>query len=337
MALGGTNRPKPGLKAVYEGREQRKPGGKYGRPSTAVYLLGVGAVLASLVVYKVVDEYELASDRRELLSQQRAMKSTIGAVWGPLEEQIVSYVVDAAKSFQGDFVDSEAARWDFRSQPGLYLRMRVADAKDAASVRAAAAESQKDAFTGCFLREANPLGLRGEVDGGAFPEQPWNLGQAYRATRVLGDDWAEGVKAADDKMRLRVFKEQYEKAAKVDMKVAADIVKQARFLLLVLDEDSPDAKGEDGRPVDEAAIQLVPHWARVHVLDLRTKNELLRLRRESNGAYRPVGEQAITDPETRAALQRQVNNCALAQWVGRAIADKAGDAGAAAGPDAATR
>jgi len=54
MPLGSTNRPKPGLKAIYEGREARQPGGKYGRPSTGLYLFGVSAILGSLVVYHYV-------------------------------------------------------------------------------------------------------------------------------------------------------------------------------------------------------------------------------------------------------------------------------------------
>jgi hypothetical protein len=315
MALGPPSRPKPGLKAIYEGREARKPGGKYGRPSTALYLFGVSAILGSLVVYHYVSDYQLDSEKHELLAQQRAMKTTIGAAWFPLRDEIESYVLEAARSYKGDFVDSEAARWDFRSAPGIYLRMRVADAKDPESLRRAAAESQRDGFIGCFLREPNRA-AQGERDAGAFPEQPWNLGRAYKATRVLTDDWAEQVKAADDKMQVRVVQEQYEKASTVDMRTAAEVVKQAKFFLLVLDEDAPDAAAAaDGGPVDEAALQLVAHAARVHVLDLRTKSELLRLRREGSASFMFAGEHAPTDLETRNAMQRQVNNCSLANQV----------------------
>jgi hypothetical protein len=335
VALGPQNRPKPGLKAIYEGREQRKPGGKYGRPTTAVYLAGVAALLGSLIVYHYVDEWQLESGKKELLSSQRAAKATIGAEWEPLRAELESYVLESAKGFKGDFVDSEAARWDFRSSPGLYLRMRVSDAKDAASLHRAAADSQKDAFTGCLLREQNAAAAQGAPDAGAFPEQPWNLGKAYTAVRILGDDWADDLKAADDKLRLRVFQQQYDKASKVDMKLAAEIVKQAKFFLLVLDED-PSEKAElaeakiaaDGGPIDEAALQLVPHWSQVHVLDLRTKSELLRLRRQGNASFRFVGEHMMTDPEPRAAMQRQVNNCSLADQVRAEIVTKAGDAGA---------
>jgi hypothetical protein len=327
MALGPSTRPKPGLKAIYEGREQRKPGGKYGRPSTGLYLFGVSAIIASLVAYHYVSDYQLGAQKHDLLAQQRAMKTTIGAEWFPMRDEIESYVLDAAKASKGDFVDSEFAKWDFRSAPGLYLRMRVADAKDAASLRSAAADSQRDGFVGCLLREPNRAAT-GDRDAGAFPEQPWNLGRAYKATRVLTDEWAEQVKAADDKMQVRVVEEQYEKASTVDMRTAAEVVKQARFLLLVLDEDSPSVHATaDGGPVDEAALQLVPHASRVHVLDLRTKAELLRLRREGSASFLFAGEHAMTDPETRDAMQRQVNNCSLADQVRVEIEAKR-DAGA---------
>jgi hypothetical protein len=290
-----------------------------------MYLFGVSAILGSLVVYHYVSDYQLDAQKHDILSEQHAMKATIGAEWFPLRDEIESYVLAAAKSYEGDFVDSAASRWDFRSMPGLYLRMRVADAKDAASLRAAAAESQRDGFVGCLLREPNRAGAMGDRDGGAFPEQPWNLGRAYKATRVLTDEWAEQVKAADDKMQVRVVQEQYDKASAVDMKTAAEIVKQAKFLLLVLDEDGENAsaaKPSDGGAIDEASLQLVAHPSRVHVVDLRTKSVVVRLRREGNAAFMFAGEHAMTDPETRDAMQRQVNNCSLADKVRAAIEEK---------------
>jgi len=112
------------------------------------------------------------------------------------------------------------------------------------------------------------------------------------------------------------------------MQTAAQVVKQAKFFLLVLDEDSDDVKkSADGGPVDEAALQLVPHWSRVYVLDLRTKSELLRLRRQGAASFVFAGDRATTDDETHDALQRQVNNCSLANQVRAAIVAK-GDGGA---------
>jgi hypothetical protein len=110
------------------------------------------------------------------------------------------------------------------------------------------------------------------------------------------------------------------------MRVAAEMVRKAKFFLLVLDEDptGTDAvKMADGGVPDEAALQLAPHWSRVYVLDLRTKGELVRVGREGSASFLFAGEGARVDEETRSAMQRQVNNCSLAQQVWAAVAAKA--------------
>src|SRR5581483_6838253 len=179
--------------------------------------------------------------------------------------------------YPGDQIDADAKKGDFRTQPGLYLRMRVADARDAVTVRRIAADAKKDGFAGCFLREPNERGIRGEIDGGAFAEQPWNLGRAYSATWTLTDEWAQLVKDADDDLRMRVLKQQYDKAVREEIPLAIDIVKRAQFLLLVLDEDvpvPPDPAGDAGRSPEEA-LQLVLHPARVSLFRLPDNKPIL--------------------------------------------------------------
>jgi hypothetical protein len=153
--------------------------------------------------------------------------------------------------------------------------------------------------------------LRGEIKGGAFAEQPWNLGQAYAATRILSDTWIEDLRTADDELRLRLFQAEYDKAVREDIPVAVDVVRRAKFFLLVLDEDGTIG----GSPTTEQALQLVPHPARVHILDLASGTEILRLRRSGEARVIQAGERVIVDPETRDALTRQANNCALAARV----------------------
>jgi hypothetical protein len=198
--------------------------------------------------------------------------------------------------------------------------MRVADAASVDAIRAVAADSKKDAFAACFLREPNERGLRGEIDGGAFAEQPWNLGQAYAATRILTDAWIREVQEADDAMRLRVFSEQYDKAVREEIPLAIDVVKRAQFFLLVLDEDVPEAAAlAEGGPVTEATLQLVAHPARVHLIDLTTHEEVFRVRRAAEWQVVPAGEHEVTDPEIVGAMKRQANNCALASSVAAAL------------------
>ena len=211
----------------------------------------------------------------------------------------------------------EARTLAFRSQPGLYLRMRVADATSAESVRKVAVDAKRDAFAACLLREPNERGARGDADGGAFAEQPWNLGQAYAATRILTDDWVDAVKDADDDLRLRVFVEQYDKAIREEIPLAIDVVKRAQFFLLVLDEDVPEAAAfTDGGPLSEEALQMVEHPARVFLFDLkRQQAHLARSAAPAEARFIQAGERQVTDDETRDAMQRQVNNCSLANMV----------------------
>jgi len=303
-----------GLSAIARAREDRSLG--RARWTTQAGLLALAAVVAGFVTHKIVSERELSSDRQKLLASQRAITATLGAEWFPLRDRLEAEVLGAAKDYAGDLVEPDARRGAFRTAPGLYLRMRVADAKDAASVRRVAADAKKDAFAGCLLREPNERGLRGELDGGAFAEQPWNLGQAYSATRILTDDWAHDVQGADDDLRMRVFKEQYQKAVGGEIPLAVDIVKRAQFFLLALDEDVPEAaKLSDGGPITEESLQLVGHPTRVHLLDLTTGREILRLRRSGEARVISAGEHVVTDVETLDAMQRQANNCALAGQV----------------------
>lgn len=286
------------------------------------WLAAGGAVLLTLVVAWLASNRSLSKQKEELLAQQRAAVTTVGAEWAPLRDKIEKLTLDAAADpYKGDFVDPEAAKWDFRSVPGIYLRLRKDDAKDVETLRKRAQDSVKDAFTGCLLRETNVALTRGEADAGTAPDQPWNLRQAYTATRVLTDAWANEVKAADDSLRLRVFEQQYDKAKREGIPLAIDIVKRAQFYLLVLDEDVPEAKeyAVDGGVVTSEELQQVPHPARVHIMNLKNGKELVRLRRSGDADFRFAGERAVHDPEVRAAMRRQVNNCALANEVWSAI------------------
>jgi hypothetical protein len=307
-----------GLPAIGRSREDRA-GGR-ARWTTQAGVVAAVAVVAGLIAHRVVSQHELDKTRDGLLAKQRAVAVTLGPEWFPLRDKLEAYVLAGARDYAGDSVDPLARRPELRSQPGLYLRMRVADAKDAESVRKVAADSRKDAFAGCFLREPNDRGLRGEVDGGAFAEQPWNLGRAYTATRILTDDWVADVKGTDEDLRMRAFVDQYDKAVKTEIPVAIDVVKRAQFFLLVLDEDVPEARQHvDGGGITEEALQLEPHPARVYLYDLASGKELLRVRRVGDARVMQVGERMITDTETREAMQRQANNCALASRVDEAM------------------
>ena len=305
-----------GLKAVHSARAERGKS-KYGKISGKAWLVGGALVVATLGMAWLLSDRTLSTEKDDILSQQRAAVTVVGAEWYPLRDKLEKITLDAASRYEGDKVDFEAAKIDFRSSPGIYLRLRVDDAKNTESLRKNAKDSVKDAFTGCLLREPNVALSRGDADAGIGPDQPWNLQKAYASTRVLTDEWTAEVKASDDKDRLRVFRQQYEKAKRDEIPLAIDIIKRAQFFLLVLDEDVPEARelSGDAGHITEEALQQVPHPARVHLVNLKTGAEIARVRKTAEADFQFVGEQAVRDPEVRAAMKRQVNNCALAQAV----------------------
>lgn len=319
-----------GLPSIAKAKEDRASG--RGRWTTQAGLMTLVAVVGGFVAHGIVTAHELKKDRAALMAKQRAIAVTLGQRWFPLRDRLEGEILASAKDYAGDAIEPAARRSAFRTQPGVYLRMRVADAKDAASIRRVAAETPRDAFAACLLREPNERAARGDADAAAFAEQPWNLGQAYAATRILTDDWALEVETADDDLRLRVFEEQYDKAVRSEIPLAIDVVERAQFLLLALDEDVPEAaKLVEGGPITEAALQLVPHPTRVHVFDVASGRELVRLRRTGEAQVIPVGERVISDPEIVDAMQRQANNCALAGQVDLALATPPAPAPGAAG------
>ncbi|HSQ63959.1 MAG TPA: hypothetical protein VLM85_12125 [Polyangiaceae bacterium] len=332
---------KPGLPAIHKGREQRLAG-KWSRPTGTVWLVVGAGLLASLLIYRFVSDRDIEGRRTALLAKQRAVEATVGAEWAPLRDRIEKYILAKGGDFEGEHVAAEAKSWSAQAQPGLYLRLRLADAKSADTIRRAAADSARDAFTGCMLKTDNAALARGEVDASAFPDQPWNLRQAYAATRILTPEWVGEVKDATDLLRLRVFEQQYDKAEKDEIPRAIDIVKRAEFFLLVLDETADDpataagssgararsetstgaataAADDGGVDTAEEQLQLVAHWARVYVLDLQKNVEILRTRQHAAAEFVFAGGKPVTDPETLDAMKRQVNNCALAQEVHAAI------------------
>lgn len=313
-----------GLKAIEEARSARGKS-KANRVSGPVALIVGGAVVLVLTSSYFISTGSLANKKEDLLGKQRAAVNSVGAEWFPLREKIEKLTLEAASGeYKGDQVAPEAATWDFRSLPGIYLRSRVADAKNVEALRKQARESGRDAFATCLLRENNPTiaaQAKGEDAGRGEDDQPWNLRQAYQSTRILEEGWAQEVKDAADELRVRAFELQYEKSQKEEIPLAINIVKRAQFFLLVLDEDVPEAKEllTDGGTVTWAEVQQVAHPARVHVVNLKTGQEVVRLRRSAEAEFRFAGERAVADPSVRAAMKRQVNNCALAQVVWASI------------------
>jgi hypothetical protein len=320
-----------GLKAIRDARIERGAS-KAGRVSGKAWLVGISTVLAVVVAAWLYRDKSLDQEKTDIQAKQRAAVATVGKEWFPLRDRIEKLTVEAAGTYRGDVIEPAAVSWDLKNVPGLYLRLRVADAQNVESIRKKVKDSARDSFTGCFLRENNPsmaAMARDEADAGTgWNDQPWNLRLAYQTTRVLNDEWVNEMKEQEDEIHLRVFAQQYEKATTEEIPHAIDIMKRAQFFLLVLDEDVEEAKafapdaGKHAGEITEEGLQQVVHPSRVHLVDLRKTSGdpvIMRVKRSGDADFQFAGANTLRSPYILAAMKRQVMNCNLAQQVTAAM------------------
>jgi hypothetical protein len=324
-----------GLLAVQEARQRRLTGRLPAIP-TRFWLWTLTVVVAWGIFYWRKTQGEIESQKAALFARQRGVVAELGSKFDPLRQRIEDWTVAASGPYGGDFVGPENKIWDFTTQPGIYLRLRLSDATSALSVRKAAAASLRDAFTACLFREPNadpasgppckashdcaPGTFCNEMDHCMPPAQPYNMRTAYHGTRVLGDDWTVDLRTAGDDMRMRLLEREFDSAVKDDIPLVIDLLTRAQFFLVVLDEDPPGNSIPPGKPPLEA-IQAMPHPARVFLFGLKPgmDRSLLRVRRDIAGRFVQAGVNAPTDPEVLESQQRQVNSCQLALSVREAI------------------
>lgn len=321
--------PARGLPAVHQGRRVRLRFPSI-PPRFWLWVFVVLAVWA--IVYWKYTQGQLESARNRIMAKQRAVAAEVGSRFFPLRDQLEAWVIAGAADFPGDFVAPEALQSDFRTKPGVYLRLLVDDAREPDKIREAATLSLRDGFTSCLTRANNPDPYAGpacqfnrdcpsgqhcnETLHCSEPAQPYNLRIAYRATRVLTESWVRDVRDAND-MRLRLLQRDLDTAVKEDVPFAIDIIVRGQYFLFVLDEKaSPDVPLPDAGSLSES-LQSVEHPARVFIYDMKQRKLLLRAR---SSATADVGV-GTTDPKIALAVRRQANNCALGLVVRKMLGD----------------
>ncbi|MFT3770067.1 MAG: hypothetical protein QM820_31955 [Minicystis sp.] len=347
MPSGEDNDQKPrnrGLPSIQEARDARSEGkSRWPSPKFWGY---VGLVLAvSFILHWKWTSSEVDRGKQKLLADQRGVAAELGPRWLPLRDKIEKWTIELAKNAGPEVVDRDAlGKWDFRARSGIYLRLRVEDAQTPEAIRAGAKGSLRDAFTACLMRVPNPSATAGkeckrtrdcparefcnEQDHCSKPAQPFNLRVAYRTMAILSDDWVRDVQAVDSELRLRLYQTNFEDAIRDDMPLATELLAQAQYYLVVLDETpagvtlpAPDA----GVTANEV-VQGTAHHSRIGVFRLADDKVLLRIRRPAGGEL--IGASPSVDENVLAARQRQANSCALALSVREAM----GDTSAAAVP-----
>ncbi len=103
---------------------------------------------------------------------------------------------------------------------------------------------------------------------------------------------------------------------RVDVPVAIELLQQAKFATVVLDE-APESKvlASNGALPNETAegrVQRLPHAARVGIWNLSSGKMLVRWRGWAEGRLVSAGKPVKLTPDTAAAQARQANSCMVA-------------------------
>jgi hypothetical protein len=311
-----------GLESIRAARVARKAG-RTARLTPQVAGVGLFLLLATIGIYRYVWSNQLETSRKVLAGKQRATAATVGKEWSDIAQRLEDWTVASAQAYPGDLRDPGLRNWPFQQQPGLWLRARLADATRREDLQRVVQFSVRDAFVGCFLGEAaTPVRQAMTHDDDApadFPEQPWNMKRAYQATRVLAPTWLAELQLVNDDLRMRYLEKEFEKAEHNDIPIAIDIIKKARYFLLLLDEDVAGAKAEGDAGLMVSDLSVLPHPVRVTLVDLQARKVMLRLRLASQGEYHMLATDGAmlsasgqVSDETTRAIRRQVNNCDLA-------------------------
>jgi hypothetical protein len=260
----------------------------------------------------------------------------VGGPYFALRDEVEAFTVKLANDTSDeDFVDldlmtsAQNANGDaplFKS-PGVYLRVTKPSAISPQKIRESAKDSLRDAFSACFLRTPHLDTRQGkackkskdcergeicnELDVCSKPMQPYNLRIAYRGLFVLDPEWVRDVETASEELRLRWREDELTQANANDIPIAVDLVKRAKYFLVVVDDVPKGLEPMDGGTIEQA-VQSEVHQARVGVLDLERHRTVLRVKRT-------VDVDIPVVPGQIEAQRRQVLNCALAQEVRASI------------------
>jgi hypothetical protein len=299
----------------------------------------IGAIM---VVYWRVEQGKVESAKSAVMAKQRAIAVTLGPQIIPFRDKIEAWVKELAESEPKTFVRPGVSLAELSSQPSVYLRLALAQAKSPKDIRKAAAQSLRDGFTSCLFvnksvgdptqgpkcrttADCSPGLLCNEWEVCVEPHSPFNLRLAYRALRVLSNEWTDELHAAGSVLEINAYDRDLLKVRDHDVPIAAKVLARSRYFTLVLDEDPPGGLPPEIPDAGETAserLQRTAHFARVGIWDLKSNEPLLKLRAEAGGTFVPVGKRAIVDPLVNAAQQRQVNSCALALELKAALAPK---------------
>jgi len=325
-----------GLPSIDQVRRQRAKTSSRWRMSPKIWMWVGIVMVASFIYWWMTERSEIQSMRSEVLARQRAIVAELGPRWFPLRDRIEGWAMQCSSSGDELVAEDVLASWDFRSMPGIYLRLASFQARTPERIRQAAQHSLHDGFTACLLLVPNPNPLKGPTCKTAGDcavgqhcnsfghcakhSQPYNLRLAYKTMRLLSDEWVREVQSATDELTMRGATATFDAVNHYEIPVAVELLTKAKYFLVVVDEAQEPSEGAELDAGGGRTIPAKPHDARVCAWRLEDDRRVLAVTRPAAGVLRG-GAAAAADEEAREALQRQANSCALALAVREAMGD----------------
>ncbi len=269
-------------------------------------LVGMLALLATILLAKHRSEQELAQQRATLLARLRGERSGLPANFRTLVSRQYLWFESSARAYAGDQIDpsirENAAFTAELSRRMLYVRGPLESFARPTGIAESAAHSYRDAFLLCLLdpplaRSEKVLLSRARkaLSGG---EQTLVAAHVTRYLELLVGlpyllpDWEARVQVAESSFDLEKLASHFDQAPIQAAKQAA----QAELGLLVMDEPND---GSGPTELDGAC----PHYVRVELRELRTNKLLLRLRRHVDPGW--------ISPNVRWEHANGINSCGL--------------------------
>lgn len=259
-----------GLKEVFAKREAFRPA----KLLPLLALLLIGGLMGAMVIH---ERRALESERGALLADQAGLRAGLPPGHEGLIAETDRILLEAAVEAEApDLIDpalrAEGALDATLRRPALYVRAPAAELSNTRGIDDAARGSDKDAFLVCLMYPPASTSerdllvkVRGVYFAGAkVDDQTANvrrLAEARLGLAVLGPEFENSVRAAQDRGVLKRLRRDLEKAP-------VDLAKKAvgaELLLIVADSRSG------------ARVTLVDITAKKTLLRLRLRNEELTL------------------------------------------------------------
>jgi hypothetical protein len=188
-----------GLAAIETAKVNRQTGRLPVIPTR--FLLWTATVIVAWgIYYWRKTQGEIESQKAALFARQRGIVTELGGKFDPLRERIEEWTTKEAGDYAGEVAAAELGKWDFATQPGIYLRLRLSDATAVTALRGGAGVL-RDAFTVAFASQRRPhfgpackrrmIARRASAPSttACRPRQPCNMRAAYhgRARARRGD------------------------------------------------------------------------------------------------------------------------------------------------------